>query len=241
MSRGFLDKRWRNYYYQNAYASRVLATNPIAYWPLNEGSGSVIQDKSGNGYDGAYTGVTWDGTQFVKGGPVPFWDGANDYGDVYSAGFASAFDLDEGCILIWVKMADASVWTDVTTRTLYLFQRDAGNRVFFNKLNSANEIRLRRTGNGTSQTLDHTINNPDWFSVILSWSVMNDALKLYINGVQAETTQMGLLASVGSGLDSSATVLGAASQAPIQIHHGYLGNVAIYNRSIDNAILALAS
>ena len=95
-------------YYQSqaaAYAADVLATSPIAYWKLNEGSGSTVEDSSGNGYDGSYTGVTWDGETFL-GDAVPYFDGANDYANVYSAGLQSAVDFEEGCILAWCKVSN---------------------------------------------------------------------------------------------------------------------------------------
>ena len=40
------------------YSEKVLALSPIAYWPLWEAAGAVAEDISGNGFDGAYTGVT---------------------------------------------------------------------------------------------------------------------------------------------------------------------------------------
>ena len=44
------------------YYKKVLATEPanlLAYWPLNEGSGSVADNLEGTAArDGAYTGVT---------------------------------------------------------------------------------------------------------------------------------------------------------------------------------------
>ena len=36
-----------------------LATGLVAHWTFDEGSGSVVGDRSGNGLDGALTGGTW--------------------------------------------------------------------------------------------------------------------------------------------------------------------------------------
>ncbi|MGC9237973.1 MAG: hypothetical protein ACP5GF_13975, partial [Thiomonas sp.] len=47
----------------NNYAAVVLADKPVAYWPLNETSGTTAYDLSGNGNDATYT------TGFALGSP----------------------------------------------------------------------------------------------------------------------------------------------------------------------------
>lgn len=41
-----------------SYRGVVLADNPIAYWPLQETTGSTAFDVTGNGWNGTYNGVT---------------------------------------------------------------------------------------------------------------------------------------------------------------------------------------
>lgn len=231
------------YYNQNAaaaYAKDVLATNPIAYWKLNEGSGSTIVDSSGNGYDGSYTGVTWDGTTFL-GDSVPYWDGTNDVGNVYSAGLASAFDLDEGCMLIWVKIASGT-WSDSVFRAMMNFRRDGSNYVYIAKTNSTDIVQFFRSGNGTTDIVNYTTSAPtDFFSMMLSWSVANDEFKAYFNGSQVGVTQTGLVASAGSGLDNTRATLGAATTAPGNVHDGYLSQSMVWDSPVDASKLALAT
>ena len=52
-------------------------------------------DISGNGFDGAYTGVTLGQDGIGDGNTCPLFDGANDFLDFYSAGFSSAFNGDQ--------------------------------------------------------------------------------------------------------------------------------------------------
>ncbi len=33
----------------------------VGHWPFDEGFGTVVEDKSGNGYDGAIVNATWGG------------------------------------------------------------------------------------------------------------------------------------------------------------------------------------
>jgi hypothetical protein len=49
----------------SAYDSVVLADSPVAYWPLNETSGTVATDLTGNGYSGTYQGTA--GTNYTLG------------------------------------------------------------------------------------------------------------------------------------------------------------------------------
>ncbi len=41
-----------------SYKSDILANHPIAYWPLDETSGTIANDISGNGHNGTYVGST---------------------------------------------------------------------------------------------------------------------------------------------------------------------------------------
>jgi hypothetical protein len=47
-----------------------LLTGVIAHWPLDEGAGSVVNDRSGHGHNGSLTGGTWIPGRF--GGAVQF-------------------------------------------------------------------------------------------------------------------------------------------------------------------------
>ena len=101
------------------YFKRVLAIDPthlLGYWPLWEPGGSVAYDISGHNRHGAYTGVTLGHAGIGDGNGCPFFDGANDYANIYSASLASAFNGAEGTVAVLLKVAKAGVWTDGTNR-----------------------------------------------------------------------------------------------------------------------------
>lgn len=60
--------------------SRLTGTEPglVGYWPLNEGSGTTVQDKTANGNQGAIAGATWQQAQLSLGEAmqpsVPEWE-----------------------------------------------------------------------------------------------------------------------------------------------------------------------
>lgn len=217
------------------YDARVLATNPLRYNKLNETSGTAIVDSSGNAYTGTYSGVTLNSaaSPFAPNF-APLWDGVNDYGNLYSAAFGTAFNLDEGCMIIWAKVSAAGVWTDAANRRIVEIARDSNNRVFAFKSSSNNNITVQRIGNTNVKSVSITISTSDWFSLMLSWSVAGDYFKAYVNGVQQGATQTGLLASAGSGLLSTQTVIGSLSTTPSQIWSGYLANLIAFS-SVENA------
>lgn len=83
----------------SGYISKVLNPNTsigydplglIGFWPQNESGGAISFDLSGLGHDGAYTGVTL-GQPGVPGMGMtsPFYDGAGDVNNVYSAGLVA--------------------------------------------------------------------------------------------------------------------------------------------------------
>lgn len=225
-----------------AYDTRVLATNPLRYNKLNETSGTAIVDSSGNGYTGTYTGVDLANTDspFLPD-KATFWDGTNDYGNLYSAAFATAFNLDEGCVLLWVKMNALAVWTDGTQRRPITIQRDVNNLVrVLRTAGINNNLAFTRVANGVTTTINvGSLSYTDWFSVLLSWSIAGNSLKVYINGVEVGSGVAG--AALGSGLSSTETVLGAASTVPANVHHGWLSRSAIWARPADAAIIALGT
>ena len=62
------------------YKQVVLADKPVAFWPLDETSGTVANDLSGNGYNGTYTGGFTLGLPGIPaGGTGAKFDGTTGY------------------------------------------------------------------------------------------------------------------------------------------------------------------
>jgi hypothetical protein len=102
---------------QRSYESKVLSYSPLAYWKLDETSGTIAVDSSVNANAAAYVGPTLAANTFLDGSPAPNFDGTNDYVNLYSAGLAvdwDAADPNQGTIALWVRVSGAGVWTDGT-------------------------------------------------------------------------------------------------------------------------------
>ena len=106
------------------YAQRILSIAPnniVGYWPLDEHSGTTVTDKSRQGNNGSYTGVTLNNAKGPDGRGIPFFDGTNDFGDIYSAALNSDFNGNEGAMMGWFKVQNSGVWTDGSTNRGIMF------------------------------------------------------------------------------------------------------------------------
>lgn len=90
--------RRRHKFDVESYLDKALSVGGlVGAWLQDEKSGAISYDRSGNDYHGAYTGVTL-GQPGVPGMDMtsPLYDGANDYNNIHSAGFANDSTLLNG-------------------------------------------------------------------------------------------------------------------------------------------------
>lgn len=222
------------------YARKVLSTRPIAYWVLGEASGTVAYDASGNARHGTHTGVDLGLPGIGDGRTAPFYDGANDFTNIYSASLAGAFNGAEGTLMVWMKAANAGVWTDGTERFLGFLRADGNNVVRIAKPTTANLMRLLYIAGGTSKTVDIACTAEVWQQLALSWSRSagaNGEVRAYLNGAQSGSILTSLGTWVGA-LASNSTLLGSNFVAPVNVWHGNLGHAAVWSRALTPAEIA---
>jgi hypothetical protein len=221
-----------------SYRARVLATNPSRYNPLAEGGGTTILDIAANNYSGVYSGVTWDGTLSPFGEAVPFFDGANDYGDLLSSAWSSAFSFNEGSLLIWFKVATGA-WTDSVARRLIDLNRlvSADHDITLVKSNVSNRLTSLRRVPGSLRIFEQNgLTNPNWNSVILSWSATANQFTMYLNGALFGTH----IAPAGTSSGLIRSYLGVSNHTPpASVWHGYFSNLVFWPTAADAAKIAL--
>jgi hypothetical protein len=217
------------------YSAKVLSYSPIAYWPLNETSGTTAICQVNAAQNGTYTGVTLGQPGIGDGNTAPFFDGANDYVNVQTAALAAAFNGAEGSISWWFKVYDAGVWTDGTFRYHVYGAADASNNVFYRRHTTNNWLTMwYRAGGTISQQAIVPEQPTTWTHIALTWSATDDAFKSYFAGVQAGPTISGLGIWAGPLAD---TVIGAGDLVPTSVWHGYLAHVAIYTSALSLATI----
>lgn len=224
---------------RRVYYRRVLSVRPanlIGYWPLWETSGTTIGDYSGNGRNGTYTGVDL-GQPGISRYTAPLWDGTNDYGNIYSAGFAAAVGTAEGTMALWIKVSAVGVWSDAAQRRLFHMQADGSNRITIVRSTTNNRIDCSYIAGGTTKTIALTsLTSTDWIHIAMTWSVAGNAQTAYANGV-SPGTNTGLGTWAGA-LSSTGCVLGSLNTTPAGVWSGSLAHAAVWNVALSAGEIA---
>lgn len=211
-----------NLRYQNRIKA-LFGSSLIGYWPLNDTSGLVAVDASGNGRDGSYTGPTLGQTGIGDGGLSPSFDGVNDYGTIYSNSLRDAFSVDEGTIFGWAKMVDATPWTDGGNRFFTQLGNSGLTRPFSIGKHSSNYgLQFRGAGKSLSYPGYYFLN---WCFYALTWSVSNNRVRCYVKGILV-ASDTGIVAG---GVVLNQGYVGAAT-AGAWFHKGNAAHVGILNR-----------
>lgn len=186
----------------DAYDEKALGLSPLAYYPMDDKSGAVIEDISGNDYDADLDGASW---LYQQGG---IGDGK---GSMSSQGLA-AHDIDapaalnlifqvtppglnEGSYAAWLyaEAADYSPAADS-----YLFTLDeSGPEVLYARLDAGGSV-FRFFRDSSPPALAVTFDNGaevGWFHFGATWSLSNDRMRLFYNGVQQGADVTGLVSS----------------------------------------------
>jgi len=226
------------------YHERVLATDPIAYWPLDEKQGTVAYDwvsgRSVGAQNGAHTGVTLYQPGIGDGRTSPLYDGVNDYTNIHSAAFVAAFNGAEGTAAIWARVNAAGVWTDGQTRMAFYIAVDGNNRVTVGKSALNNTIFWTYTAGGVNLAPTNASTSTDWMHMAVKWSKRageSGEMRGYLNGAQPGATQINLGVWAGA-LNNTTTVIGAQSTVPALIWLGWLGHCAVWDRALSAATIA---
>jgi len=220
-------------YYQKI--RRMFRDSLIAYWPLDEVSGTVAKDVSGSSRNGTHTaGVVPASTGAPGGKFAPLYPESNSNTDLYSASLASAFNGAEGTMSLWIKPVDAGVWTDATQRYAIWLQADANNLVVFQRNNSADRnCSFAQRAGGTWKSDTVYLDGTGWKHLAITWSASNDRVRLYINGA-LYTAALTTLGTWAGSLASTTTRLGGYSTATYK-WNGYISNVVLLNREATAA------
>ncbi|CAN5322876.1 hypothetical protein BH10PAT1_BH10PAT1_1780 [soil metagenome] len=219
---------------------------PIAWWQFDECQGSTMHDASGNGFNGTWHGSSGSqtsvgtcntsSTAWGNGATGKFnsslnFDGTDDFVDVYSSGFNSAFNGASGTVSLWAKVTDSSVWTDGASRTLAYFKVDANNKLIFYKNSISNEIEADYYAGGVGNGDFIATSTTDWFNFVVTWDKTADKFIHYFNGKQIQSFSG--LGTWAGNLDSVSTGIGASDQFSDNPWKGQIDDVRVYNYALS--------
>jgi hypothetical protein len=228
----------------STYSQKVLSiasANLIAYWPMNETSGTTADNLGSIGSAGDGTFARDVSTMTTGAGPAggtaPLFDGTNDYCDIYSASLNSALNWQEVTIMAWAKVSGAGVWTDGANGRILRVAVDANNVIYKTKDSGNNSASILYKAGGTTKfVIGSSFSPTTWVCYQLTNSVSGDALKYYRGGAQVGSTQTGLGTWTGA-LNSALCLIGAASQTPSEAYDGYIAHVAIWDTILNGTQL----
>lgn len=216
------------------YISRVLATNPIAYWPLNETAGVVANCLVNPAQNGTYArdvSVMGTGAGIGDGNTAPVFDGANDYINVLTAALIAAFDGAAGAMLIWARVSAAGIWTDGNNRYATVLRADANNQIYQAKPAANNSFAQTYIAGGITEQDVPALATTDWFSTLIAWSKANERVNYYINATPGtEDITLGVWAG-----NLARAVIGAANETPAFAWSGPLAHCAVWDRELVSA------
>jgi alkaline phosphatase len=228
------------------YVSNVLATDPIAYWILGEGVGTVAYDEITDpthldiNQSGDHSNVTLGQPGIGDGNTCPLYDGATSRTNVYTATLNGNFDGAEGTALIWVKVANLGVWTDGTIRAALKLHVNNDNQITMYRDGNNNNFELIYEAGTVIRNLDiGGLTSVDWLVFAISWSATADEVRFFMDGVQQGAALNGLGVWAGN-LNVDRTNIGCL-QANTQVWSGYEAHCILWDSAIAPTTIALLS
>jgi hypothetical protein len=203
----------------------------VAHWRLNESSGTAVADSSGNGFGGTASNVTWGQAGMGDGATGAGFNGTTSYINIYSAGLAAALNGAEGGGVIWFKTPNTAVWTDAHFRYLLNLYSDGNNNIGVAKTTANKQLAFWYMAGGTQRTLYINL-TPDtaWHCVRFTWSAEDDAIHVYLDGVEVGTGKADELGAwSGSGFNSTYCQIGANWSGGSYKWSGNLAHVALWD------------
>ncbi len=219
---------------------QTAPANLLAYWPMAETSGSIALDASGNGRNGAYTGVTLGAGGIGDGQTSASFDGTTSFNNIYSTSLNAVFNGQELTLSVWARVSAAGAWTDATARRIFKLRVDGNNYVEMYKSNTNNLLEIDYLAGGTVKAVTSTLLGgvTAWFHMAVTITKSGDALKFYLNGAQIGATQTGLGTYVGV-LGSTLCCVGAGGTTPVNVWSGLLAHAAVWNTPLSAAQIAV--
>lgn len=216
-----------------AYVAKVLALSPIAYWVLGEHTGAVAYDQiDPPDQNGTHVGVTLGNAGIGDGQVCPYYDGANDYTNVYSAALNAAFNGPEGTLVGWLKVANVGVWTDGNPHRVAYLRGDANNDLSILKAGANNRLQvIYRTGATNEVVNADGYVTTDWLHLGCTFSDSNNSAEvaIFVSGAQVGAAVAVANPWGAASLNSSQTLIGAWNQTGTNVWLGYLAHVAIWD------------
>jgi hypothetical protein len=217
---------------QHWLETRAIDSNLVAWYSLDESSGSTAYDLSGNHYDGTlFGGPGWEPTGGQVLGAVRF-EGNAERIEIPTAGISTS----AGTISLWGRLEGPQ-----TQMFRFFFGDRSGtssdtNRIqLYMKYNT--NLNLGLANQHQLDTDIMTLNTDQWYHIAMTWGGgSGNEYAVYVDGVKVAG---GTHNTIGA-LSPSANIGNSGEPVPSGGFFGLIDEVGIYNRVLDaNEIMQL--
>ena len=215
------------------YADRIMALNPICFWKLNDGSGSILSSYIDGAQDGAYIGSPAYMQQlFWTGDYCPYFftgDVANIYSTAFNTAYLGSDNGKVGTTTMWVSGDGSAAW-GTTDTTLFRVSTAGSNLIMATTTTTADRLRVTLLSDGGTNDIDYDFSEADhhndsWFhlAIVRFGGPQNNQLIVYINGAQVGSTAISRPWTGSGPMNSNSCVIGAEDTTP---GTSFMGRVA---------------
>jgi len=209
-------------------AARAGSSGLVLYLPLNEGSGSIAYDMSGEGNNGTITGASWAAGKY---GSALSFDGIDDHVEIPSSiDFDFYPSRDDG-----VSFSFCINTTDSNTRDI--LSRNCHSGLAFWLIRNIDGIIRIQIYDGTSQIESDTtapdINDGVWHHIAISVNFTTHYASMYVDGV--EGSQAWWSSPIADMFDSAYSMELAKGTFSGGFLDADIDEVRIFNRPLTSA------
>jgi len=216
-----------------SYQDTILSYSPVAYWRMDDTSGSTMTDSSGNGYNGSYVNTpTLNSTSLLNidpGNPSVAFNGTNEYA---TRAHNVAFNATQFTVLAWIK-ADSlpsADWTTIMQKSSTQFDYDGWGM----RITPSGAVGMTVHQGGVDKT---TYSSGGRVKVggtyFIAWVVSSTGLRVYIDGVQRANNAT---YSGNADTNSGGIVIGFAGTGPADPYfHGTIDELTFIGSALSEA------
>ena len=197
----------------------------VAWWRLDEDSGSTLADSSGNNLVGTLIGSPqWQPSGGKFGGALEF----NGDGDYVKIGNEAIFDfIDEITVAAWVNITTVpKEWTPIVTKG------NSAWRLITNRAQRKFHFAVGRVGVDLNFLHGDTeVAAGQWHHVCGTYDGIN--IRLYVNGVEEPASRVGVAYKGRIARNDFDVCIGGNSEKPGQHWNGLIDDVRIYSYALS--------
>ena len=224
---------------------KIRSSDLMAYWPLNEESGTAVLDHGPNGENATSASLVripaTRGFTAPDGGRCAEFDGSASIIDVTGT-YSSTIAIAEGTVQAWVAMPSSGLGGTSKAQVI-LLAADTANQIGIDFDTTANRFSgdyfagaADATYSTTNSQLvynDHWSATPKWHHLALVYSKAADSVVLYVDAV-ASTACASLGAWTGA-FGSTLTTIGSSVSTGADLFTGYISHVAWWKAPLTSA------